>query len=82
MAWLRRVSSDVSPLQLEIDPPQGGRFLTNGLTTTFALSPDGRIAAYMADVGGKTGLWIRPLDGGPPRMIADALCNFAFLVAE
>jgi eukaryotic-like serine/threonine-protein kinase len=71
VAWLRRTSSDVSPLQLEIDPPPGGQFLSNGLTTTFALSPDGRIAAYRATVGGKAGLWIRPLGGGPPRIIAE-----------
>jgi eukaryotic-like serine/threonine-protein kinase len=71
VAWLRRVSSDVSPLQLEIDPPQGGQFLTNGLVTTFALSPDGRIAASAATVGGKAGLWIRPLGGGSPRIIAE-----------
>ena len=38
VAWLRQVSNDVSPLQLEINPPRGGQFLTNGLVTTFALT--------------------------------------------
>jgi len=28
VAWLRRVSNDVSPLRVEIDPPQGGQFFT------------------------------------------------------
>ena len=35
-----------------------------------ALSPDGRTAAYVASGSGKTGLWIRPLDGTTARLIA------------
>ncbi len=75
VAWLRPSSSDVSPLRVEIEPPQGGRFLGAPLTPNFALSPDGRTAAYMAEVGRKTGLWLRPLDGAPPRMIAEVVVN-------
>ena len=41
------------------------------INASFALSPDGRTAAYTAAMGGKTGLWIRPLDGAPPRLIAE-----------
>jgi Tol biopolymer transport system component len=75
VARLRRESSDVSPLRVEIEPPQGGRFLGSPLTPSFALSPDGRTAAYMAEVARKTGLWLRPLDGAPPRMIPEVVVN-------
>ncbi len=68
--WLHRQPHDLS-LQAEIDPPRSGRFVVGTMNGSFALSPDGTTAAYTAAMGGKIGLWIRPLDGAPPRLIAE-----------
>jgi eukaryotic-like serine/threonine-protein kinase len=67
VAWLRRQEPGNLSLRMEINPPRGARFAA-AISSTFSLSPDGRSAAYSAVLGGKTGLWIRPLDG-VPRML-------------
>ena len=64
-------------VRLSLNPPEGGRFNTsNG----FAVSPDGRTLAFLATADGKTGLWIRPLDGSKAARILpgteNALCPF------
>jgi Tol biopolymer transport system component/predicted Ser/Thr protein kinase len=49
--------------RLDISPLEGGRFVVLGNTVGgSALSPDGRMAAFVAAVNGKTGLWVRTLD--------------------
>src|SRR5262249_13459476 len=60
----RPQQSDSRVLRLQIDPPPGGQILIGPGSTvgTVAISPDGKIVAYLARVNGKTGLWIRPLD--------------------
>ena len=57
-------------LRLQIDPPEGGRFIFGNNIGGIALSPDGRTAAFVASGNGKTGLWVRPLDGTTARLIA------------
>ena len=62
--------TDERVLRLQIDPPPGGRFVLGGTTNGgLAISPDGRTAAYTASVNGKSGLWVRPLDGGAARLL-------------
>jgi eukaryotic-like serine/threonine-protein kinase len=60
----RPPQSDSRVLRLQIDPPPGGQILIGPGSTvaTVAISPDGKIVAYLARVNGKTDLWIRPLD--------------------
>jgi DNA-binding winged helix-turn-helix (wHTH) protein/Tol biopolymer transport system component len=54
--------------RLQIEPPEGGRFVF-GLPqdSGVALSPDGKTAAYVVERGGKRELWIRPLDAADAR---------------
>jgi Tol biopolymer transport system component/tRNA A-37 threonylcarbamoyl transferase component Bud32 len=50
-------------LRLDISPPEGGRFVVSGDTPGgSALSPDGRMVAFVAAVHGRTGLWVRAFD--------------------
>jgi hypothetical protein len=56
-------------LRFNIDPPEGGRFTFGQNAGGIAISPDGRTAAYVAGSYGKTGLWVRPLDGADARLI-------------
>ena len=61
---LRQTTVDDRLVRLQIDPPEGGQF------GDFALSPDGRTVAYVATVNGKSGLWVRPLNGTSARPLA------------
>jgi Tol biopolymer transport system component/predicted Ser/Thr protein kinase len=63
MARFRQPAAADRVLRLDISPPQGGRFVTVGNTVGgSALSPDGRMVAFVAAINGKTGLWVRALD--------------------
>ena len=64
-------ATDKPVLRLQIEPPPGGRFVLGGTNfEDLAISPDGRMAAYSASLNGKSGLWVRPLDGGVARPLA------------
>jgi Tol biopolymer transport system component len=71
MAHFRPPASADRVFRLDISPPEGGRFV--GSANTFvggsALSPDGRMAAFVASVNGKTGLWVRALDDRTARLL-------------
>jgi serine/threonine protein kinase len=56
-------------IRLSLDPPEGGQFIFGNNVGGIALSPDGKTAAYVASVNGKTGLWIRPMDGSPEKLL-------------
>jgi hypothetical protein len=56
-------------LRLEISPPPGGRFVFGGNLSGIALSPDGKTAAFVANVNGTTALWVRQLDGTTARLL-------------
>jgi Tol biopolymer transport system component len=65
----QRAARAQGALRLEINPPEGGRFVFGGNVGGIALSPDGKVAAFVATVGGKTALWVRPLDGTTARLL-------------
>jgi Tol biopolymer transport system component len=57
-------------LRLDISPPEGGRFVGLGLAAGgAALSPDGRMVAFVAAINGKTGLWVRAFDDRTARLL-------------
>jgi hypothetical protein len=75
-AWavshFHQAASDERVLRLQILPPEGGRFIFGFRNGGIALSPDGRTASFVASVGGKNGLWIRPLDGTTARLVVES----------
>ncbi|MGB7721269.1 MAG: protein kinase [Bryobacteraceae bacterium] len=66
----RQPPAEARPYRLQIDPPEGTRFIFGNGVGGLALSPDGRTAAYVASGAGKSGLWLRPLDSATARLIA------------
>ena len=58
-------------LRYQILPPRNGQLAlgTNPSAGGIALSPDATTVAMVATVDGKTGLWLSPLDGSPPRLV-------------
>ena len=69
MSHFRQPPADDRVVRLQIDPPEGSRFTFGNSIGGIALSPDGRTAAFVASGNGKTGLWVRPLDGTTARLI-------------
>jgi Tol biopolymer transport system component/predicted Ser/Thr protein kinase len=66
----RKPAQDDRVLRLQIDPPPDGRFFMGGTRAAApAISPDGTMVAFTASVNGKTGLWIRPLNGTGARLL-------------
>ncbi len=65
LAWLYRPASIERTLHLNITPPEGTRFTIQGS----AISPDGRHLAFAGVHGGRTVLFIRPLDKHEARML-------------
>src|SRR5262249_8233051 len=70
VSFLREAPKDDRVLRLQIGPPPGGRLILGGtMSGEPAVSPDGRMVAYVASVNGKLAIWIRPLDGTTPRLL-------------
>jgi Tol biopolymer transport system component len=65
----RHQALDARVFQLQINPPPHGRFVLGFGLGGFAVSPDGKMAAYVATVNGRTGLWVQPLDGVAARLL-------------
>jgi Tol biopolymer transport system component/predicted Ser/Thr protein kinase len=72
VSHFRQLPADERVFRLQINPPEGGRFVFGVRSGGIALSPDGRTAAFVASVGGKNGLWIRPLDSTTARLLVSA----------
>jgi hypothetical protein len=70
VAHFRQAAAPDRVLRLDINPPEGGRFVALGQTVGgSALSPDGRMAAFVAAVNGNTRLWVRALDDKTARLL-------------
>jgi eukaryotic-like serine/threonine-protein kinase len=70
IAHLRQPATADRVFRLEIGPPEGGRFVPLGNSVGgSAISPDGRMVAFVAAVNGKTGLWVRALDETTVRLL-------------
>jgi Tol biopolymer transport system component/predicted Ser/Thr protein kinase len=70
VALLRQPAAADRVFRLDISPPEGGRFVPVGSTVGgSALSPDGRMVAFVAASNGKTGLWLRALDDRTARLL-------------
>jgi eukaryotic-like serine/threonine-protein kinase len=66
----RQTPVDGRVLSLQINPPEGSEFTFGTGAAGFALSPDGKTAAYIATDNGKAALWVRPLEGTTARRLA------------
>ncbi len=62
----RQVPSPEQVQRFQLNPPEGGQF---DIERGFALSPDGRTLAFVATAPGKSGLWVRPMDGTGARLL-------------
>ena len=70
VSFFRQASRDDRVLRLQIDPPPGGRLIVGGtIAGDPAISPDGKMVAYVVSVNGKLAIWVRPLDGTAPRLL-------------
>jgi hypothetical protein len=70
ISLFRQPASADRAFRLDISPPEEGRFVDLGNALGgIALSPDGRMAAFVAAVNGKTGLWLRALDETNGRLL-------------
>jgi Tol biopolymer transport system component len=70
VARLRAPLADDQVIRFQIAPPEGWGISGGGnLGGGFAISPDGKTAAFIGVVKGKTGLWVRPLDAANARLI-------------
>jgi serine/threonine protein kinase len=70
-SYLRR-TPPIEPraIHLSLNPPEDGQIILGNTVGGFALSPDGRTAAYVASRGGTTSLWVRSLDGSSARPLS------------
>src|SRR5262249_16153348 len=55
--------------RLSVLPPDGASFAFSALSGTYALSPDGRTLAFVAESQDTTRIWVRPLDGTTARRL-------------
>jgi Tol biopolymer transport system component/predicted Ser/Thr protein kinase len=70
VSHFRQQPPDERSFRLQINPPEGGRFVFGDtIGGGIALSPDGKTAAYIASSRGKNGLWVRALDGTTARLL-------------
>jgi Tol biopolymer transport system component/predicted Ser/Thr protein kinase len=70
VSHLRQPAAADGVFRLDINPPEGGRFVPLGNTAGgSALSPDGRTVAFVAAVSGKTGVWVRALEDRTARFL-------------
>ena len=62
--WYFRTPAELPEMRLQINTPSTTEAFS------FALSPDGRRLAFVADDAGESRLWVRPLDAGTAQPLA------------
>jgi serine/threonine protein kinase/Tol biopolymer transport system component len=65
----RQTPVEDEALRLEIDPPPGSQIAWGTNAAGISLSPNGKMAAYVAKGNLKNSIWVRALDGTATRMI-------------
>ncbi len=61
--YARRPATDAPMARAYIEPMVNASFIFSGTAAGFALSPDGRLLAYVASTSdGKSALWVGPID--------------------
>jgi Tol biopolymer transport system component len=76
---MRRTPADDRVFRVEINPPHDGRFVPS-ITNAggFAISPDGKMVAFVASANGKTALWVRNLDNSSSARLLPGTENAGF----
>jgi Tol biopolymer transport system component/DNA-binding winged helix-turn-helix (wHTH) protein len=69
-AHFRQRPNDERSFSLQIASPDGSDFAFGANSSGISLSPDGKMAAYIAADKGNTALWVRPLEGTSARRVA------------
>ena len=73
VAYVRRPALEAEPLRFAINPPERARFFDWP-----TISPDGRTLAFIAEVDGKTQLWVRPLGATTTRPLVEVSSNLPY----
>jgi Tol biopolymer transport system component len=63
----REPAAETHLLSLQVNPPPGAEFRLGGLLGGSAVSPDGRMIAFIAVADGASRVWVRPLDSPTAR---------------
>ncbi len=66
VAYVRRPALEAEPMRFSITPPEKAK-----LFDWPTISPDGRTLAFIAEVDGKTQLWVRPLGATTARPLVE-----------
>jgi Tol biopolymer transport system component len=59
-------------MRLQLAPPPGTHFLVEENLGGFALSPDGKLVAFVTSAAGKNEMWVQPLEGAQARRLPGA----------
>lgn len=74
VAYFRRPALEAEPMRFSITPPDKATYFDWP-----TISPDGRTLAFVANVEGKTQLWVRPLNSTIAKPLVELSNNFNWL---
>ena len=57
-----RPALQARPIRFDVPPPEKAGFVTEVEEHNLAISPDGRVLAFVTDSGGQRRIWLRPLN--------------------
>lgn len=66
--YLRRSRTEEGLIRLSVTLPD--KVIMSGTTPAVAISPDGRLLAFVATLNGQNSLWVRSLDSFTPKQLA------------